>query len=307
MSGKTHRRMAVSVGFYLLIAAFLFFALRGTDWQGILALRVNPLYLLVAIPFSLAPRFLQPLAWGALIAGYGDRPPAYPQLTLVYAKSWLARYIPGKLVWIGGKVLFGRQFGVGGRVLALTSVAEAGIQIVTALVFSFLIFTVTGQLGRLGSGIRLFSLAALCVLSAGLVPPVFNTLVARVHRLASKEPAGGSLSFAPFLKVVGFYIGIHALSAIPLYLLLKAVYPQLSLASLPYLTASFLLGGALGTLAVLAPSGIGVREGVLIVLLGQIVPKEVTVVAVLFLRLWGIAMDLLYYVLAIALNGYRRV
>jgi uncharacterized membrane protein YbhN (UPF0104 family) len=222
----------------------------------------------------------------------------------VYAKSWLARYIPGKLAWIGGKILFGSRYGVGARVLAVTSIAEAGIQIVTALGLSFLLFALGGELGRLGAGLRLFSVIAFCTMSIALVPPVFNAVVARVQALTANEPPvdGHRLSLGAVIGVAALYVGIHLLSALPLFLLLKAVYPLISPGHVGYVTASFLLAGSLGTLAVFAPSGIGVREGVLIVLLGAVIPKEVTLLAVLFLRLWAIAMDLAFYCVAALLD-----
>src|SRR5690606_14951663 len=89
--------------------------------------------LILAAPFALATRLMQPLAWGTLIRGYGDKLPSYPELTLVYAKSWLGRYVPGKVAWVGGKVLFGSKYGIRSVVLAATSVIEAGIQTITAL------------------------------------------------------------------------------------------------------------------------------------------------------------------------------
>jgi hypothetical protein len=297
---------AFALGFYTLLAAFLVYFLRDVDWAGLAELHAEPAYLLLAVPFSLAPRLLQPFVWAALIRDYGERPPAYPQLALVYAKSWLARYIPGKLVWIGGKVLFGMQTGVRGRVLAVTAVAEAGIQLLSALALAFLLFAVAGELGRLGPGVRIFALAAMCAMSAGLAPPVFNAVVSRMPALANGQELAEEprLSMTGFVRVTALAIAIHASSALPLFLLLKAIYAPLSAAHVPFVTASFLLAGSLGTLAVFAPSGIGVREGVLLALIGAVIPKEVTVLGVVLLRLWSLAMDLLFYVVALLLDRH---
>jgi uncharacterized membrane protein YbhN (UPF0104 family) len=262
----------------------------------------------VAIPFSLAPRLLQPLAWAALLRAYGAQPPHYPQLTLIYAKSWLARYIPGKVSWLGAKVLLGVRHGINAHVLAITSVAEAGIQVAVAMLMACAYFAVGDDLGLLGPELRWFAALSLGALAIGLSPPVFNTVVARVQSMVAKDQQVPEhrLSVGPLLGVAGFYAIIHTLNSVPLYLLLKAVYAPLSLAHFPFLAAAYLLAGAIGAMAQFAPSGIGVREGVMLVLLVGVLPREIAVLAVVFLRLWSMAADLVFYVVAEALERTHR-
>ena len=294
-------RRFLTLLFYALLAAFLVYYLRGVDWRALARLEVRPLYLLAALPISLGARFPQPLAWSWLLRAYGERPPPYPQLTLVYAKGWIGRYIPGSVAVLAGRVLFGSQYGVRPGVLAVTSVAEAGIQMITSLATAFLLFAVAGQLEVLGPGLRLFAVVAFLIMSAALAPPVFNALVAWTHRVVLKRlPSQDTYRVAlrPFLRVAALYAVLNVVSALPLFLLLKAVYDPLSLAHFSYLTASFLLAGTLSTLAVFAPTGIGVREGILIVLISAVIPREVTVLAVVLLRLWTIAVDFAFYGLA---------
>src|SRR5688500_11039781 len=90
-----------------------------------------------------------------------------------------------------------------------------------------------------------------------------------------------------------------------IYLVLKAMYPAVAISLMPELTAAVLLAGTLGTFAIFTPAGLGVREGILIVLLGVLIPRSVAVAGVLVLRLWSIAMDLLYYGVALLLDRTR--
>lgn len=303
-------KIALGVVFYGLLAVVLARYLRGTDWAQLARLDVSPLYLLAALPLSLAPRFLQPVAWRVLIRGYGERPPAYAQLTRIYATSWLGRYIPGKLAWIGAKVYLGRDHGMGAAALAATAVAEAGIQLATALALALALVAAGGAPGALDGGVWLLGLAALALMSVVLLPPVFNALASRAGALLrrSAPPAGGGrLSGATLVETALLYVGIHALSGLPIYLVLRSVHPATTVAMIPELTAAFLLAGTIGTLAVFAPSGLGVREGILLVLLGLLVPRHVAVVAVVVLRLWSIAMDVVFYVLAVVVARSERM
>jgi hypothetical protein len=294
--------------FYALLGAFLVRYLRGTDWGQLSTLDFTLLPLLLALPFSLAPRFLQPLAWSILIRSYGESPPPYAQITRVYAISWLGRYIPGKIAWIGAKVFFGRDYGMRPSTLAATSVAEALVQMATALGLSFLLLAISDDVMPLGADVRLLALVALLTMSVVLFPPVFNALAARAYALAGATPdvtGVGRLSVATLLGTGALYVLIHALSGMPIFLVIESFYGALELSRLPVLIAAFLLAGTIGTLAVFAPSGLGVREGILIVLLGFFMPRPVALVAVVVLRLWSIAMDLLYYLMARWLDRLR--
>ncbi|MGH7637829.1 MAG: lysylphosphatidylglycerol synthase domain-containing protein [Gemmatimonadaceae bacterium] len=303
MSARRTWKLAVALAFYALLVAFLVRYLRGTDWGMLARLDVEWRFLLLALPWSLAPRFVQPIAWRVLIDGYGEKAPPYPQLTRVYALSWLGRYIPGKVAWVGAKVLFGRDHGVNAGTLAATAVAEAILHLSTALALALLLSAFWTEAVWLGPGVALLAAVSLAMLSVAILPPVFNRVMALASaRLSRAAPAGaGRLRGRSLVTAAAMYAAIHALSGIPVYLILRALSPALDWSLVPELTAAILLAGTLGTLAVFAPAGLGVREGILIVALGALMPKSVAVAGVVVLRLWSLAIDLLYYMLAAAL------
>jgi uncharacterized membrane protein YbhN (UPF0104 family) len=293
-------RFAIALLFYALLAAFLVRYLRDTDWSTLARLDVDVRYLLLALPLSLATRFVQPLAWRALIEGYGEPAPPYPQLTHVYALSWLGRYIPGKVAWIGAKILFGREHGVSAQSLAASSVAEAILHLSTALAVALLLSAFWGDAIPLGPNVELLAVVALAVLAVALIPSLFD----RVLRLAASRARAGApvatqrLRGRALLTAAATYVTIHAMSGIPVFLIVRAMHPTLDFSLVPELTAAILIAGTMGTLAVFAPAGLGVREGILIVALGALMPRGIAVAAVVVLRLWAIAVDLVFYTIA---------
>jgi uncharacterized membrane protein YbhN (UPF0104 family) len=58
------------------------------------------------------------------------------------------------------------------------------------------------------------------------------------------------------------------------------------------LTGALALASTLGVLAVFAPGGLGVREGVLVYLLSHIMPEGVSVVLSILTRLWMTVIEL---------------
>lgn len=310
MTANPARRWRVAIGgiFYLLLAWILVRYLAGTDWTQLATLEWRPAFLLLALPLSMLPRLVQPIAWRVLIAGYDEAPPPYPQITRVYATSWLGRYIPGKLAWIGAKVHFGRAHGVSAGTLAATGIAEAGIQMMTALALAFLLFAISGEARPGDATLWVPALAAFAVMVVALTPPVFNAIAARGARLLRRDAAPGNAGRLKASAVAWsslLYLGVHAVGGLATWAVIASIYDALPIASIPLLTASFLLAGTLGTLAVFAPSGLGVREGILMILLATLLPKSVAAVAVVVLRLWSIAMDLAFYGIAVALDRWR--
>jgi uncharacterized membrane protein YbhN (UPF0104 family) len=51
-------------------------------------------------------------------------------------------------------------------------------------------------------------------------------------------------------------------------------------------------------IAVFAPSGLGVRDGIQLVLLSLIFPNEIALAITIFSRLWSAAVDVLFYLVA---------
>lgn len=295
------------VVFYGLLSWFLVRYLSNTDWEQLGRLDLSPVYLMAALPLSLLPRFLQPVAWRELIRGYGDNAPPYAQITRVYALSWMGRYIPGKVAWIGAKVIFGREYGIRATTLVATGIAEAVLHLATALALSFLIILLGRDVRGLGAETWMLTSAAFAVMCVLLLPPVFNALMTRALVVA-RSPLGpgiGRLSGVSLVRSTMLYLAIHALSGLPTYLVVKSIYPAIGASQIPEMTAAFLLAGTMGTLALFAPSGLGVREGILIVLLGFLMPKHIAVAGVVLLRLWSIAMDLAYYALAVLFDRVR--
>ena len=66
------------------------------------------------------------------------------------------------------------------------------------------------------------------------------------------------------------------------------------------------LAGAVSMLAIFAPSGIGVREGIQLALLSIIMPTEYALVITVFTRLWGVAMDFIFLGTSYLLTQIKR-
>ena len=298
----------VSLLFYAAFLIFLILYLRGLDFSKMVSLQLEPVYLLLAFPIALLVRFMLSMGWMLLIRQYGEPVNSYFELNYVYAKAWLGKYIPGKVAWIAGKVYFAAEHGINKKILTVTAVVEAGIQMLTALGVAFLFLLLSGRFSEIDSNLLIFSAICFVVILFFFIPPIFTyfistaLLIFRRERLSEEQKLG----VVPFFKISGLYTLTHAMGSVPFFCLIETVYPELVLSSFFYLGAISLLSGVLGTLAIFAPSGLGVREGVQLLLLAPVLPKEVVVVAVLFSRIWSVTLDLLFYAISLALSYSKR-
>lgn len=303
-------RRAVPILFYALLLAFLAVAVLSIDWTALRGLTLSWWPLIAATVLSLLFRYLGVFIWLRLLhrlGGTGLRG-HYIELTYIYAKSWLGRYIPGAATWILGKVYFAGRHGVPRSKLAVSGVLEGALQIMATLVVGIALVMLDSRAAALAPWVRWAMVAALAAGVIALVPPVFHRLLALAFRVLRRGQPDPSLfpGWAAMLEATAMYVGGALITGTSYYLVAVSVYPQLPLTDALFVIGAASLSSAVSMLAVFAPGGLGVREGTLGLLLAVVMPGAVALVLVIVLRLWSIVVDLLFFALAWASRGRRR-
>lgn len=196
-------------------------------------------------------------SWRRLLAGWGQRI-GYADAARAWCLANLGRYLPGKIWGVTGLVVLAGRAGVRGSAAAASAVAFQALVLGTG-VAAVAVFTphATSAL-RLGVGL----LVAVASLGALVWAPT-GRLLGRIVDTASPLPplppsAVGSGAIAMLLGWLAYGLSF--------WLLVHGLLPDVQM---PLATAVgiFILGYILGTLAVLVPGGLGVRELALISLL----------------------------------------
>lgn len=303
-------RRIVPIAFYVLLAFFLFLYLRRVDFAALADVRIEWTSLLVASAFAIGFRFWGAFIWLVLLRGLGagNLHGSRRQLTYVYAKSWLGRYIPGTAPWILGKIYFASQHGVSKSKLAVSSLLEGGLQIVVLMALSFLLLAFDPRMRQVGTGAVLLMLGVMVVCLVTLVPSVFNGIVSTAYRLLRKRPLEREhhASTGTIGKGVALYAVGAVISGLSLFYVIRAVHPAVGHDQALFVMGAANFAGAASMIAICAPSGLGVREGILLVLLGLIMPPEFALAATVISRLWGIVMDFAFLALARLLLATRN-
>jgi hypothetical protein len=105
-----------------------------------------------------------------------------------------------------------------------------------------------------------------------------------VFRLIGRDRPERLPGYGRMLALTGLYVIPGLLQGLGLYVLLLSLGP-VPPGSYLAVTGAYYAAGLAGMLAVFAPGGLGVREGILMLVLPLIVPMESAIMAALLLRL----------------------
>lgn len=300
MGSKAFQRI-FGIAFYGIAALFLVFYAQSLDWASLGELEVNFGWLAVATILGIATRFLFARIWLFFLSQSGEVKTAdRAELYLVYAKSWLGRYIPGSVTWVIGKVVFAAKLGISKSRLAVSSFLEAILQLLTVLLTATLLLVVDPRTFEFAGNWVWFLLAAAVIGLVFVLPPVFKTWASFAYKLIRKGELDEQLVPSSQALMSGFLLFVLSslMSGLALFFVAMAVVPGLGFENMLFILAASNLASAISMVAVFAPAGIGVREAVQIAALSIVMsPAEALVVAIA-MRLVSLVWDLLFPVLA---------
>ena len=293
-------RKIITVIFYLLVIGFLVAYGSTLDLGSLLEIQINWLPVIMASAVAVASRFIFAFIWRMLLTSMGASltPEQSRQLTLVYSKAWLGRYLPGSATWVIGKIYFASNLGISKTKLAVSSLMEAMLQlvIVTALAAVLLIFD--PRIAQLGGGLEWLLIIITLLGLIAITPKVFNKLTATSYRLIRKTEISNEdlLTNQAVINASGMFLLTSILNAVSVLLIAVSIDASLLENSLLILGIAS-LASAVSILVVIAPAGLGVREGIQIIGLSLITTPELALAITILVRLMSIVWDLVFYFL----------
>jgi uncharacterized membrane protein YbhN (UPF0104 family) len=231
----------------------------------------------------------QALIWHLLTVtnGVGIRP---TRAIAAWFYSQLGKYLPGKIFLYLGRLHFYVREGKGAGPVTVAF----GVEMVgnfAASIFMVLVAVMTADVPALDP-YRWLLVVALIGLLASLHPRLIGWLVALAAKVLRRKPFQITMGYGQLLRYVGLYVVNWLVFGLALYVFIRSFYP-LEFSSIVYLAGAFSFASMVGILAVFAPSGLGVREGVLAVFLNQVMPTSVALVVSVATRLWLTVIELL--------------
>jgi len=226
--------------------------------------RVQPGWLLVSALLVWLMYALLIVAWRTMLAGWGQRLDGWTSAR-IWTVSSLGKYLPGKVWAVAGMALMAQRAGIAPWAATGSAVVLQVLAIGTGAAVAGLTGRAAIEAAHRGSGVVLGLLVAGAV--AGVALLLWPPLLRRLLRFAAPDAEARG---AP--AVAGIVVGIVANAVAwvgygaALWVLSRGLLPGVDLGlglAIAVFTASYLAG----FLALFAPGGLGVREGLFILML----------------------------------------
>lgn len=253
-------------------------------------LRFNAVLLVISF-IALVAHFLSyAKSWQELMRALGSSI-SFAQSTWMIATTQIAKYVPGRIWYMVGRVYVGKKEKIQSESLAVSMVLETCLLLIT----SSIIFLISSMLsGTCKVGNILASLILLIIAIIIINPRVLNWITNFVLRILKRPGVKITPSYTQMLKLSIYYFGLWIAQIVGLYFLVNSIY-QFPISSIFTLAGAHTLSWIIGFVVLFAPSGLGVREGVMTVLLSSILPTPLAIAVSFISRIWMTVFEIVVF------------
>jgi len=251
-----------------------------------LSLSVHPFWFTAVVPASLLAGLLMPLGWRRLLVAYGHRVQVGAALRIWWTAQ-ITRYVPSGTAALATRVVLAGREGVS-RWLAGASLP---IEVAIIVGWSALL---TGALLP-SAFLPVWARALLSVSAAGALA-VFPVLLRGAGRIVRRMPDLSPSGAPDVYGSVALY-GLNALARSAAFAALAAAILPVHWSDVALLMGAFNAGSAAGLVSI-APGGLGVREGVLTLILRSRYGFGDAAALAVVLRAWDLCVDCVWLVTA---------
>jgi glycosyltransferase 2 family protein len=252
-------RLAIQLGIAIVIFGFLVLTVVN-QWSEIKneGVHFHVVWLIPAFVFLPLFYALSAVGWDLILRFLGHRI-GVGQAQVAWGQPLLARYVPGSVLYVLGRVLLSERAGVQRRVTIASIVYEQAISATSAVAFAayFLISHPDLQ----GQPLRWAVLLLIPLAIALLHPRIFGPLADRVLRAFGREPLPEVIPLRGVIVLLLYYLFVWGVVALGMYSVARSVI------DIPFTAHDVLTVGsaqAVGYVAALvtlvAPAGLGIRD-----------------------------------------------
>jgi hypothetical protein len=265
---------------WVILGGSLFFliATLRLHWREVVEIRVSQtgwVYLSIALLVTFLAHVWSGWVWSWILRSL-HQPALGLWGVLTYLKTNIAKYLPGNVWHLYGRVVASKAEGFSVGAATVSVVLEALLMAAAALSLALISYEVAHV------GVNVLSLAGVLV---GIHPRVLNPMIrlaAKIKRQGQGEGGLIVLDRYPIVPLLG-ELGFLALRGLGFLAIVMALMGTQSFPVLPVLSA-FSIAWMLGLLVPGAPGGVGVFEVTFIALVDSVLPAGIVLAVVTFYR-----------------------
>ncbi|MCF8315151.1 MAG: flippase-like domain-containing protein [Ignavibacteriales bacterium] len=246
--------------------------------------------------------FIRSMLWAPLRYEFTNQKMAYWQAFVISAKSWMGRYIPGKIWAFVGKTALSSSSGKDIGLNFAATMTDMFIFLVSGLILGSLSLFMNNNFS-LSIIHQIIVILTLVIGFIALFPESNYRLINFTLKLFNQDKLKKRVSFKRLL----FFFISNLLTLIfwglSFVILLNSITP-ISLNLVPLVISIYSLSWVLGIIVVFAPAGIGIREGILIYGLSSTTDIAVTNIfyATVLIRLVSVFVEVISFVISIIIE-----
>lgn len=271
----------------VFVVCLIFYKLLGYIKQvNFKSIRFN-IYLILSfmmIPFWY---FFMCLAFKRIVLSLGNDVDLYTLMRII-GISMFGKYIPGKLWFTVGRIALLERVGVPKKKSFTAVVLETYLLLLSGAFF-FLINIFKFENNVLYSIILIVVVLFLLFLS---LPKIFKNIINLFLKIFKKEKIDFNIKFKEYIFIVSLYFLVWIFSGLEFYLLIYSF--TLKTYDFVGILSIYPASWVVGFLSFLMPAGIGVREGMIFVLLKRYTGNEIAAVGSLLSRIQVTLGELFY-------------
>lgn len=289
----------------LIIFSFLISNLIK-NWQNIPfnSLRFNLINLIISFVLLCINFLIFVQGWRVIILKLGSNI-SFKNSFWIMSSSQIAKYVPGGIWFALGRVYLGKSEKLKEEIVALSVVVETGLTFLTGILVFLLSITLMEQKFITNF---LFVIPIFFLFLIALYPPLLNKLTNFALRIFKKPAIHLDISFGQILQLSIYFLGLWFAQIIGFYFLINAIYP-IALSKIFNLTAAYTLSWMTGFVVIFAPGGLGVREGMMTLLLSPILPTPLAIVMSFITRIWITIFEIVIFFVGLLIKkaGSKKV
>ena len=255
---------------------------RQADWQ------LAPLYLLISLALA-APWFAyRPLVWKLLLARFGYELP-YAASFRVMRQAEMSRYVPGTVWQYVSRVYLAGRWGVPATACLGATLVDTVLLLLAALPLA--LWSLQDAMPVVDGYPQIALAVFLCASIFIVHPRILNWWAAILARYAKQPYRELNIRWITLAGIWLSYLALWALLGLAVAFFVRGVM-AVPASQFPRLAGNYIASWVGSMLAVVAPAGMGIRDGIFGLLLRGVMPVGAAFTLALAVRLWLILLEL---------------
>jgi uncharacterized membrane protein YbhN (UPF0104 family) len=308
---KNLKRFIKTILTIIVITLTLYFFGRTLirNWEEVksIGVKIDPFIASSLIFFSSAV-IISGTLWGMIINRISKNQISLKEFSKIHISSWLLKYIPGQVGSFFRKLHWGNKNNLTKKVITASFIYENVFLIVSSLLLSIPIISILLFKDIQNNITTFLPLILVIPLIIGLFNrKVLFVILNKLLKFFNRKPIKKDLLLSN--KNILFFIVSYALprliNGLGFVLIAHSIIGITSGEIIPFI-AIYTLAGIIGLLAIFVPSGIGVREGIIVLLLSNYTGTTEAVVISIYARFLSTISDIVLFIIYIILDKFTK-